>query len=458
MFKMTLSKRAMQTFQHQSSIPRLPIPPLENSLDHYLTSVKAIQENSTSIKKTESILQEFTPIGHKLHAMLVKYDKTQANSWLEKIWLDKAYNIWRVPIMINVNWWTSFQDPTHQKENTQINRAASLIHGLIQMNTMINKQQLPPEQTKTGQYMCMNQLKCIFQAYRTPFNPIDETLTHFPTISNYIVVLIKNQVYKVPIDSSFTIPQIKYLLEQISVNSDDLQPNVGILTAIDRSTWANEYQQLLKDPVSKDSLETIKNALFAVALDDKSHSTTIDKVYSIFHNYGQNRWFDIGLTIVVDKDGRAGCNGEHSPCDAVIPANMFDFILKNEKPAHMTSVPVHASIEHLKFNSTNSSLISTATKEAKETASQMTVELLHFDNFGANFIKSNGKCSPDAFIQLTLQLAYYLTHKQVDATYESASTRLFKHGRTETCRSASIEMKQFVQNFYNLPVLVINVD
>lgn len=55
--------------------------------------------------------------------------------------------------------------------------------------------------------------------------------------------------------------------------------------------------------------------------------------------------------------------------------------------------------------------------------------------------------SPDAIMQLAIQLAYYYIHQGTVATYESCSTAAFKHGRTETVRSATEDTKRFVTNF-----------
>lgn len=48
---------------------------------------------------------------------------------------------------------------------------------------------------------------------------------------------------------------------------------------------------------------------------------------------------------------------------------------------------------------------------------------------------------------MTLQLAYFRLHGQVCPTYETASSRFFLHGRTETTRSCSVESTAFVKIF-----------
>lgn len=56
-----------------------------------------------------------------------------------------------------------------------------------------------------------------------------------------------------------------------------------------------------------------------------------------------------------------------------------------------------------------------------------------------------GKHSPDAYLQMALQLAYHKSHNAPVATYETASTRAFLHGRTDVIRTLSEESWQWVK-------------
>lgn len=47
--------------------------------------------------------------------------------------------------------------------------------------------------------------------------------------------------------------------------------------------------------------------------------------------------------------------------------------------------------------------------------------------------------SPDAFIQLALQLTFYKVHRKLVSTYESAGLRQFKFGRVDNIRGATSE-------------------
>jgi carnitine O-palmitoyltransferase 1 len=67
------------------------------------------------------------------------------------------------------------------------------------------------------------------------------------------------------------------------------------------------------------------------------------------------------------------------------------------------------------------------------------------DDIGKGLAKKHS-VSPDAFIQMTLQLAYFYDIGKHDWTYEPAMTRLFREGRTETIRSCSIESCKWIKS------------
>ena len=78
--------------------------------------------------------------------------------------------------------------------------------------------------------------------------------------------------------------------------------------------------------INKDSFAEIQGALFSVCLDHRLMLPDISSMAkNVFHGFdGHNRWFDKSLSIIVTNDGRLGVNGEHSPCDALVPALILD--------------------------------------------------------------------------------------------------------------------------------------
>lgn len=168
---------------------------------------------------------------------------------------------------------------------------------------------------------------------------------------------------------------------------------------------------------------------------------------------GHNRWFDKALTIVVEPNGRAGIMGEHSPCDALIPSIVCDFAAAESCPAPGTELPAELSskgdtagwkkLDWVVDEQTKQS-ISQSEQNASQAATDSDIRTLWYNEYGADWIKKVGKHAPDAYLQMALQLAFAKTHNKQVSTYETASTRLFKHGRTDVIRSFSDEAYDFV--------------
>ena len=71
-------------------------------------------------------------------------------------------------------------------------------------------------------------------------------------------------------------------------------------------------------------------------------------------------------------------------------------------------------------------------------------QVIQYDGYGSSLIKSN-KISPDAWVQMIKQLAFWKLRGRAPGVYESCQTRKFLYGRTEVIRPTSNESTKFVQ-------------
>ena len=404
---------------------------------------------------------------------MIEYDKTEKDSWLEKFWLQKAYLEWREPSLINVNWWCEFIDHSQQPKDLlvkvppkgvissfQVSRAAGLITGLLNFCDMLDKGIYPAETIRKTP-ICMNQYKNIFGTTRIP-GEITDTLVHqYPTTAKHIIVMINNQMFKLDVktDSGERVPvaEIERLLLATSREalSTKPEPAIGLLTAGHRDTNFKGYDALKKlSAKNSANFELIKEALFVVCLDDSSTKDKAKTHHRIFYgDKAENRWFDKCIQLIVANNGKAGINGEHSPCDAVVPGKVIDYIVESE-PVADPGDSVQTKLDYPKklIWEVNEKIIGLIA-EAQETAVALINDtescLLQTDIYGYRYIKEVAKAGPDAYVQMALQLAYYRMYKEPTAVYESASTRFFKHGRTETGRSMSSDSLEFIKAYDN---------
>lgn len=108
--------------------------------------------------------------------------------------------------------------------------------------------------------------------------------------------------------------------------------------------------------------------------------------------------------------------------------------LSNGKIDHgVASTSTIAPPKKLSFELSSKSLaaIKAATVQFDALAAKHDLQVVTYEGYGKSLIKKFS-VSPDAYAQMAIQLAYYKMYGFSGATYESAGTRKFIHGRTET--------------------------
>ncbi|ORX74505.1 acyltransferase ChoActase/COT/CPT [Linderina pennispora] len=456
----------------QSKLPRLPIPPLKQTIDQHLAAIAPI------VGSDQAALVD----SHKRATEFLKPTRmTQPNSWLERWWFDYAYLSWREGLCINSNYWIAFvedphayglatpasvlvpSNPEHRQGKVwdsreygefQIRRAVKFIQKTLDFKDLVADGRIPVDMTRAGP-LC--------------YGPIrqDKVTTNARTIT----VIVEDQLYSVEVYDSAGHRKLDGDLEAelFAITADvterrstgDLDPAVPVLTAGHRDRWSDAYAQLEKQPQNNATLLATQESLFAVSLDttfcDPRGSINAHQRCCKCHGIqpGHNRWYDKCANYIIDRNGAVGYNGEHSPCDALIPALMLDFVAKHVAPEYISPTTKSVGtpnyqphIRRLRFTDVPNSvtrLIEDANKELVESARNSQSRQIRFMNYGSDWIKRAAKVSPDAFTQLALQLTYYRLHNSFAAVYETASTRQYLHGRTEATRSLTSESADFMR-------------
>ncbi|KAI9090270.1 acyltransferase ChoActase/COT/CPT [Phlyctochytrium arcticum] len=443
-------------FEHQQSLPKLPVAPLQETAVKYLRSVKAVVSEQ-EYAKTEAAVTEFIKPGGKgeeLHKRLTEKAASEPTSWLYDWWNDWAYMAYRDPVVINVSYFFVLRDEIRKEWKAPARRAASIITGALEFKRLVVEEQLKPESTRAGP-LSMDQYQWLFNACRIPAIPSDTTLVADPRKNTHIVVIRKNQFFQVEtVDASgkqlstYDIEaQLKTIYEQAGTSK---AAPIGVLTSENRDVWTKTREELLKSPLSQDALDVIERSAFVVCLDDTKPVTREESSRACWHGDGRNRFFDKPIQFIIFDNGKAGFLGEHSMMDATPTNNMCDWIatgLSRDAINHGSkSSSSSVTPRKLEFDVTPAitDKIQTAEQHFDALVAKHDVRVQAFFDYGKDLIKKF-KTSPDAYVQMAIQLAYYKMHGVSRPTYESASTRKFAFGRTETCRSVSLESVAWVK-------------
>ncbi|KAI9280397.1 acyltransferase ChoActase/COT/CPT [Sporodiniella umbellata] len=474
-----MSKVTESTFGLQHTIPRLPVPTLEQTCSLYLKSIVPLQTPEEH-ENTKKIVQDFLQgdLSKVLQDRLIDLSRSSPNNWLEdNFWLRKAYLEWREPLMVNSNWYILGQEdvnhpitgdgkkPLGHFSLYQVTRAAHMIRRGLEFKEKIERGEIPVEKIQKSP-LCMWQYGRIYSVTRVPLAGCDALVQADTRHVKHITVFLRDQAYLLNVyhenNVMLTSGEIEFGLLELVKHVESIGQNksvaVPLLTSAHRDHWALAREHLLTLG-NREILTKIEDSLFSVALDDFSNGSKAgERTKTMFCGHqglgnGHNRWYDKSFTLIVESNGQCGFMGEHSPVDALIVSWIFDYMLQTPC-AQDTSVTHKATFEHLPFKT--DALIDRYIQEAQQNADTVAAlsdsNVLIFKDFGTTWVKKTGKVSPDAFYQMALQLMYYRLHGKCTATYETAATRKYLRGRTETIRSCSTESKAFVEAFDNSSV------
>eukprot|EP01100_Stratorugosa_tubuloviscum_P003953 TRINITY_DN196_c0_g1_i1.p1 TRINITY_DN196_c0_g1~~TRINITY_DN196_c0_g1_i1.p1 ORF type:complete len:559 (-),score=214.95 TRINITY_DN196_c0_g1_i1:68-1744(-) len=419
--------QAKRMLQFQPCIPRLPVPELNSTINLYLKFVKPLvspQLFSITQNKAQKFLEKDAKI---LHEQLINFANQNRNSsYIAEFWR-QSYLSTRAPNPININ-----PGLFHYKKKDQIQSAVNTLLNSAKFIQQIKDLTLPPD--FSGNQPCdMIQYLHMFSRTRLPRKDMDIGVSY--PLSRFIIILYKNNFFRIELfDEYYQVSPNKLfssLKKIISTNSEGLP--IGSLTGQDRDIWAIDYDLLSSNDINKANLEQINSSLLILAIEDEN----VDSLKSILHNYGRNRWFDKPICLTISKDGSVGVNFEHSWGDGQTVTRFFSEIVEETEKLDLVyddNILVNQLNWEIDLNLKQKIL--TKHIEFGNWCDNLEIEEFGFSNYGKNQIKK-WKLSPDAFIQMALQIAHWRVHKRVGSTYESASTKHFLRGRTETIRSVS---------------------
>ena len=164
------------------------------------------------------------------------------------------------------------------------------------------------------------------------------------------------------------------------------------------------------------------------------------------------------MQIIVNEAGDFGLSYEHSVCEGIPIVNMAQTINKQLKTTKEKYYFGTKEVPFKQFQAAGEVHKVTIAAEQRllSLQSRLDMEKYHFKSFGKNFIKKQNM-SPDAFVQVALQLSYYEIYNRLCSTYESASLRRFKNGRVENIRAATTAALQFCKYIHDNPAPVVRI-
>jgi carnitine O-octanoyltransferase len=313
--------------------------------------------------------------------------------------------------------------------------------------------------------------KRLFNTTRIPGETKDEIQSYFKTKSEgycpaTVLFVGKGRIFYLNFVENGEIlsPQDFYYALMIirdKLHNETTEKGIPILTCDERTSWYKNRKYLIE--LSKNNAEQLKiieSAAMTLYFDENEPNNysevSKDSLSGDFHS----RWMDKSSAMISFENGKFGCIGEHSCYDGTISIAFSSFMLMSlmeEGEPDWSVMPTNKIIpneikfdmdDHLRSEIVRCEQFLSTVKDC------VTAQCTEFTGYGKAVMKKQ-KVHPDCFVQMALQLAYFKIHGKLAPTYETATMRVFYHGRTETVRSCSIEVKEWLDRMYDDNVTVI---
>jgi len=459
--------RNPQLYSYQASLPRLPVPSINDTVKRYMLSVRPLLDDE-NYEEMNKLAEEFrTSVGPNLQWYL-KLKSWWASNYVTDWWEEYVYLAGRSPIMVNSNYYGMdllYYVPT----TSQASRAASVIHYLFRFRSKLDKEQIKPIIMQGMIPLCSAQYERVFNTCRIPGVEKD-TIEHFDDC-RHVIVIHKGRYFKLICYKSGVLLkpcELEGAIKRIMQDTSEPKPgelHLAALTAGDRVPWAKAREKFFNSGVNQKSLHAIEKSAFIVVLDDESFQLSDTDTSSLsacgrslLHGKCYDRWFDKSFNVVIYGNGRFGVNAEHSWADAPIMSYLVEHVLgaeflnepfdqdgncKGTPRFHLHPFP--PTRLNFELNEECQQVIESSLTTASNLANDLHLHVFPFKHFGKGLVKKF-KMSPDAFIQAALQVAHLRDKGHFSLTYEASMTRLFREGRTETVRSCTNEMAAFAKS------------
>gem|GEM_PF-1099281 len=444
-------KTINKTFIYQNKLPGLPIPSLSSTQSKLFEWIRPLVSHEQFEQTADEIRCFFAENGEaeKLQEKLHAWDQSRKGSWLAPLW-EGHYLNHRDPLPHSTNFNVLLKSDPYKTRDTIMETAGKISFLVTRLYHEMIDGKLEPSMHR-GTPLDMSQYKKWFRSMRVPQLARDAFyVADFDKKNNHVVILYKNNVYKVPVTNQagliYQSADITDAIEATIRTVEDDGVNVGIFTTAERDAAANVYDELNISKVNAETLQTIAESLVVISVDEESKNPK-EAIKNLMLN-STNKYFDKTIQIILTKQGEVGFNIEHSGVDGTSISTVISYISKGLKqdPLQIVHTPQKPLVEKKEWE-LSESLQATLAQFQKEHVKRKKDYFLQssvFTNFGADQIKKM-KISPDAFFHMALQIAQYRTYGQLKSVYEPVSVRSFYEGRTESARATSMEKRNVVE-------------
>ncbi|KAH8341993.1 peroxisomal carnitine O-octanoyltransferase [Drosophila kikkawai] len=454
------------TFDFDETLPPLPLPELKDTMERYYACIQPFGTKEELAQARRAIDEFQNGVGIKLHEQLKKREASMKN-WLGTWWEDYGYHLIRMPLLP----YQLMSMPAQlemvgvpETPEYMLKSLARHIHHCLEFWDLTRTSSIKPLSSNGGKIKYSSALyKHFFSTCRVPGVEQDHIEKHFLTkdegkTPSHILISGKGRQFILNCvhedDTILTAPEILVALQRLR-SILDYEPEgdcVPMLSHDDRTTWANNRNRLMEvSEANKETLLLVESASMEICWYEQSPKDYEESSQLGLFGDLHSRWADRSSSIIAFRNGRFNWTGEHSCYDGTVSISFATFMQLSfmEVPEPDWTEAEHSSVAeikelHFQLDDSLKSEIKRVRQEVEDRGIDVTVTFTVFDDYGKEFMKKH-RLHPDSFVQVVMQWTYYQLHQEIAPTYETALMRQYYNGRTETLRSCTGAVANFLR-------------
>nr|CDS33646.1 carnitine O palmitoyltransferase 1 liver [Hymenolepis microstoma] len=459
------SGSAKTTFDMEKVLPSLPLPSIDLTIQRLMGSLAPyLGHQSARYQALENGLK--------------KWAKSEGRGCQRRLW---------VKTWISGNyatlWWQSYNFLCHRRQTfldtslvayqehdnyqqytkNPLARASVFLYIFGNLRSLVKAGRINPDMFRDKVPLCMAQWRHIFATNRTPSENEDELWTYPTTDSRHFIVVHNNHFYSVPlftkwrriVSPDLLQKMLQYVVDDSkkkSANEREKPFSPAILTTLGRDEWQGCRSDFFSYGINNASIKKVERAICFVYLASDSQMAPYQATGKL--------WFDKSVNFCVFPNSRISIHADWTCMDPWIFAGLLERLRVAETPDmydHSTGDAVFlpdadhvcSDPEPVKWQVYNEMIpvYKMALKICESEIKSLRLFEIHFSMFGRSKVKKEWHLCVDAFIQAILHVAYFRLTGRLALCAEYVPCRLYSNGRSETLRSLTSEMEDFVNAF-----------
>ena len=285
-----------QLYEHQKSLPRLPIPSISETIETLLPTALPLalyeNEKTTFLDACKAFPAQASILHDRLHER--RDGEMKDSSWLQLWWNTAGYLQVRDPVVVNVSYFFHFSDdstlphptPKSKSKSLGVLRGASILYSIAEFRKLLCSGSLPCESIgrKDKQtHLCSVAFKYMFNACRVPHREQDTYRIYDPSLYQHVIVAYNGNFFSFDFVNKETgdplpLDLIEDKLQRcidVAREHHSNDPQLGWLTSSDRDSWADAREELLRVGGMKmeSALTKLESGAIMLCLDEEVCTT-----------------------------------------------------------------------------------------------------------------------------------------------------------------------------------------